>query len=67
MHVRHDGADPWFPLFEINLIAMACGLWEWQVCRNEEPIICGYAATREMARFGGHTDLFTLLSLGRMV
>jgi hypothetical protein len=43
---------------------MECGIWEWQVCHDQKPVVCGYGATREIARFGGYADLLFLLSLG---
>jgi hypothetical protein len=71
MKIKNDRADPSASretrFFEVNLIAMACGIWEWQVCYNQKPITCGYASTRKIAQFGGHSDLFLLLSLGRPV
>jgi hypothetical protein len=54
MEIKHDSADPsaspGMRFFEVNLIAMACGIWEWQVCHDKEAIACGYAATRELGR-----------------
>jgi hypothetical protein len=68
--IKNDRAERFVSLgmrfFEIDLIAMACGLWEWRVCQSQKVIVCGYAATRELAQFGGYSDLFFLLSLGRL-
>jgi len=70
MEIRHDSANPSGPLgmrfLEVNLIGMACGIWQWQVRDNQKVISYGYATAREVARFGGHRDLFFLLSLGRL-
>jgi hypothetical protein len=48
--------------FEVNLIAVTSGIWEWQVCCERKAIVCGYAATRQLAQLGGHIDLFVLLA-----
>jgi hypothetical protein len=48
--------------FEVNLIAVTSGIWEWQVCCERKAIVCGYAPTRQLAQFGGYTDLFVLLA-----
>ena len=51
--------------FAVVLIAMEGGMWEWQVCHDQTPIVRGYGATREIARLGAYDDLLFLLSLGR--
>jgi hypothetical protein len=68
MQIKHNSepsVSSEMRFFEVNLIAMECGIWEWQVCHDQMPIVCGYGATHEIARSGGYDGLLVLLSLGR--